>query len=468
MVEANILVPIAMFGCIAVFLALFYFLPARQAVLASYLGAWLFLPEMTYQMDGLPDYTKLFATSFGIMLAVFIFDFRRLLTFRPKWVDIPMIIWLIVPVGASLTNELPVNSRLYDGLSESLAQVILWGFPYFLGRIYFTKWTEIKELALGIIISGLVYSPLILLEMWQSPQLHRWVYGYHQHLFGQTQRFGFWRPMVFMEHGLMVAFWIMSVAVLSIWMWQSGTIKQLEFKRLNVAIPMKYVAAFFGMLTVMMVSVNAWLWLSTGLTVLFLSKRFNTRWITILFLLAIPTYVTLQASGVWPSELTVDFATGLLGAERAQSLEYRYFNEEFLTARAREQPIFGWAGWNRQHVSNEWGWHTVADSLWVIFFGKFGAVGLASLIMTILLPAIIFVVRYPPELWGHPKLAPAAAMAIILVLYMMDGMLNAMENPLFMVSAGAILSAFVHLPKLSTIQAPPPMKPMTSPTPAYE
>ena len=451
METANILVPITMFGCIAVFLVLFATMEPRRALLASFLGAWLFLPNFAWEIEGIPDYTKLFATCFGIMLAVFVFDFKRILAFRPKALDIPMLIWCLVPLGASITNFGLNREGIYDGMSETLAQIILWGVPYFLGRIYFRNWKELRELAIAMIISGLVYLPLVWIEMRLSPQLHNWVYGYHQHLFHQTKRFGLWRPMVFMQHGLMVAFWMMTVTLTTFWLWRSGSVKRVRIPFTQTTMPFAVIALLFGITTILMVSVNAWVSLGIGLTLLMFSTQFKTRWLVGLFMAIVPLYIILQGANLFPQELAVDFVTGLLGEERAQSLEFRYFNEEYLTEHAREQPIFGWAGWDRQHVNiNEYGLKTVADSLWVIFFGKFGTVGLLSLMLSIMLPAILFVVRYPPWIWSHPTLAPAAALSMVLVLYMFDGLLNAMINPLFMLTAGSLMGALANLPELDT------------------
>ena len=311
----------------------------------------------------------------------------------------------------------------------------------------------------AFIVSGLVYVPFVLIEMRLSPQLHRWVYGYHQHLFEQTARFGFWRPMVFMQHGLMVAFWMASIAIMSFWMWRTGSVKALSHKWLPFEIPFSWITVLFAVITAFMVSVNAWVAFAVGVLTLLASTWLRTRWLLAALILAVPLYALLQSLSVWPTELSVDFVTGLLGQERAQSLEFRYFNEEYLTDHALEQPIFGWAGWGRQHVEiNDYGLRTVADSLWVTFLGKFGTIGLVSLMLTILLPAIVFVVRYPTWLWIHPTLAPAAALSVTLVLYMLDGLLNAMINPLFMLTAGAILGAYSNLPELSYLterQQPP-------------
>ncbi len=465
MEEANILVPITMFGCIVVFLVLFAVLPPRRALLASFLGAWLFLPNAIYPYEGLPDYTKLFATCAGILLAVFIFDFKRLLAFRPNWVDIPMLIWCLVPLGSSITNfGFRVGFR--DGLSEMLGQLILWGVPYFLGRIYFREWSELRELVKALIISGLIYVPFILIEMRFSPQLHRWVYGYHQHLFEQTARFGQWRPMVFMQHGLMVAFWMASISIISFWMWYTGTFKKISFSWLPFDIPFVLVAILFSVVTIFMVSVNAWVALALGIITLLASTYLRTRWILIALIIAVPLYALLQSLSVWPNDLSVDFVTGLLGGDRAQSLEFRYFNEEYLTSHALEKPVFGWAGWGRQHVEiNDYGLRTVADSLWITFLGKFGAVGLLSLMLSILLPPIVFVARYPTWIWSHPTMAPAAAMAVVLVLYMLDGLLNNMINPLYMLSAGAMLGAYANLPAKSDVKETDlsPPRPQQSP-----
>lgn len=448
--SANILVPIALFGCVVGFLALFAVLKnPRHALLYSFISAWLFLPNFTYEIEGLPDYSKLFATCFGILLAVFVFDFKRMLTIRPKWIDIPMIMWVLVPFGSSLTNGL----GWWDGMSESLDQVVLWGIPYFLGRVYFTNWDELKDLASGFLIGGAVYTPFILYEMRFSPQLHRLVYGFHQHKFDQTSRFGMWRPMIFMQHGLMAAFWVMAIALIAVWLWRSGTFEKVEFSlfKRQFSFSFGFVALFFVGMTVLMVSVNAWVWMLTGLSVLFASQIFRTRWIITLLFCIVPMYAFLQGSNMWPTELSVDFMTGLIGEERAQSLEYRYFNEEYLTERAREQPIFGWAGWDRQHVDLGWGNRTVADSMWVTFFGKFGGFGFMTLVFSILLPAIVFVSRYRANMWSHPKLAPAAVFSVILVLYMLDGLLNNMINPLYMVTAGAMMGAYGNLPAVDSL-----------------
>ena len=56
-----------------------------------------------------------------------------------------------------------------------------------------------------IVLAGLLYSALIVFEIRMSPQLHKWVYGFFPHTWGQQVRYGGFRPVVFLGHGLWVS-----------------------------------------------------------------------------------------------------------------------------------------------------------------------------------------------------------------------------------------------------------------------
>ncbi len=91
----NVPVAIAMFGWIPLVLALFVFLPARRAALAGVLTGWMFLPVAAYRIESLPDYTKISATCAVVLLAIAVFDFRRLVALRPRLVDLPMALFCL-------------------------------------------------------------------------------------------------------------------------------------------------------------------------------------------------------------------------------------------------------------------------------------------------------------------------------------------------------------------------------------
>src|SRR6476646_6522966 len=80
-----------------------------------------------------PRRAVIVSTMYGLLLGAVLFDTRSVLAFRPRWFDLPMAIWCLVPFGSSVTNGLGA----YDGGSGVLDQLVRWGIAYFIGRIYF-------------------------------------------------------------------------------------------------------------------------------------------------------------------------------------------------------------------------------------------------------------------------------------------------------------------------------------------
>src|SRR5262249_17421221 len=82
--------------------------------------------------------------------------------------------------------------------------------------------SDIAEILRVLVIAGLLYSLPMLFEIRMSPQLHTWIYGYFPHSFSQQMRDGGFRPIVFMGHGLLVAFFIMTTVVAAAAYWRTG------------------------------------------------------------------------------------------------------------------------------------------------------------------------------------------------------------------------------------------------------
>lgn len=260
------LVYIVMFGWIPFVLYLFRWLPARWAIVISFIVAWLFLPLAEFPLPGLPDYTKMSAACYGVLLATIVFDVQRFSSFRFGWLDLPMLVWCLCPLASSLANDL----GWYDGVSAAIAQTTSWGLPYYLGRLYLNNLDGLRKLAIAIFVGGLIYIPLCLIEVRMSPQLHRIFYGYHAHDFSQTVRYGGFRPTVFMEHGLMVGAWMMAAALIGVWLWRAGVIGQLW------GIPIAQLVAALLVTNVLVKSTGALILLAIGLVILFVAKWFRT------------------------------------------------------------------------------------------------------------------------------------------------------------------------------------------------
>jgi hypothetical protein len=432
-----------MFGWIPFVLWLFTRYEPRRAVITAFLAAWLFLPIYSYPLPGLPDYTKISATCWGVLIAAAIFDSESLKSAKITAVDIPMIIFCMSPLFSSLSNGL----GLYDGVASLLTQTVEWGFPYFIGRVYFSSLKGIRELAIGYLVGGLIYVPLVLLETRLSPQLHRWVYGWHQHDFSQTFRWGGWRPMVFMEHGLMVGMWMASSTLIGVWLWKTKVIEKLgkyKMKWLVYALLFAFInARSTGAIALFMV----------GVAVLFLTVRMKNA-VLVLLLASLPfLYIYTRSTGYWSGENLVNFISKNLSEDRAASLKFRFDNENILAKKAMQRPVFGWGGWGRARVYNRRGEDiSVTDGLWIIIFGNNGMVGIFSLTFAVLMPVFVVLRHYPAKYWGHPAVAPAAVLSILLCLYMIDNCLNAMVNPTFMLAGGAL--AGLTQESLETVEEP--------------
>lgn len=419
-----------MFGWIPIIILLFLKFQPRRAVIASFIFAWLFLPNAAYPLPGLPDYTKMSATCWGVFIGAAIFDSNRLLSFRLRFIDLPMMIWCICPIASSLDNGL----GLYDGFATALSQTVTWGFPYIIGRIYFSDLEGIKEFAIGIFIGGIIYMPLCWYEIRMSPQLHNMFYGFTQHSFAQTYRYGGWRPMVFMNHGLAVGMWMASASLVGTYLWVSKSIKKI------FNIPISIIVSLLIITSVLCKSTGAVGLFLIGLCTLYITYKIKTKLIIICLLLIPLIYIPVRATGYWDGDNLAHYIYDNFDQERALSLWTRFDNENMLSEKAMLRPTFGWGGWGRSRVYDEQGNDiTITDSLWIIILGANGFLGLSALTISILLPGIILMRRYPTKDWFHPNVVSAVALSVLLLLYMIDNLLNAMVNPIFMVAAGGII-----------------------------
>lgn len=431
------LIPLAMFGLIPVVFYLFVRFPAQRAVIISFVAAWLFLPQASYPIPSLPPYTKISAACYGILLGTLIYDTARLTSFKPGWLDVPMVIYCLCPIVSQVSNG-------GSPISPTVNQIVTWGLPYFLGRLYVGSLDGLRQLAIGIFAGGLAYIPFTLVEGVRGPILHQMIYGVNAFEdWGQARRLGGWRPVVFMQHGLMVGLWMMTAALIAVWLWQTGTVKKFMGRNIKTLAIILTIAFFLCR------STGAYSLFAMALLVLFSAKWFRTS-LPLLFIIGyIVFYLYIAAAGQFSSQDVIDFITQVFGEERAGSLKFRFDNEEILGEKARQRFLFGWGDSGGNRVYNQYGKDiSVTDSLWIIAFGVNGVVGLVSLFSSLLLPVIVFCVfKYPARTWSNPKVAPAAALGVALTMYVFDCVLNAMTNPIFALIAGGISGLVLKAPE---------------------
>jgi tetratricopeptide (TPR) repeat protein len=434
------LVPIALIGWIPLVIVLFALMPVRTATAVAVIGAWLFLPPFGITISGLPDYTKVTAAAVGCMLGTLLFGTDRLLSFRPRWFDMPMLMWCLCGICSSLENGL----GLYDGLSDALNFTLLWGLPYLVGRIYFGTPEDLRYFAVAMVIGGLIYVPPCVLEMRISPQLLRIFYGNSPFL---AVRLGGYRPQVFFFTGLECGLWMVAAALAAWWMWYRGGLRRIKMIPFgSVLLPILIATA------ILCRSTGAIALLALGMIVLWVSDRFKTRLLLAALLLPGPLYVGTRVTQLWTGQSAVDLADALVGADRAQSLEYRFMCENLLIKRAIQRPIFGWGGWARSAVyfgEDEPGSsytpvnqrkNVTTDGFWIIILGTKGYVGLGLFYLSFVLPAVRFLWRFPARSLGDPRLAAAWLAVGFLNMYIIDCLLNSFPNAIYITLAGGLIS----------------------------
>jgi hypothetical protein len=437
---------LTLFSLLPVIFLLFALFPARQAVIYSFLWAWLFLPFKAFSVHGLEQYSKVTVTPLGVLLAALVFDADRVLAVRPKIWDIPIFVYTISPFFASMHNSPPLSA--YDGLNAVLGQYFLWTGGYVIGRIYFTDLEGMRDLAFGFIAGGLLYVPFCLYEVRMSPQLNEKVYGFMQYAFGQSRRGGGFRPIVFMQHGIALGCWMMSCGLVAGWLWMCGTFKHrwgfsggAWVLLLLVTLALCHAVEAIALMLVAGVALLAVKW-------------FRTKAVLIVLVLAPPVYTFLRAEQLINCDGIVQ-ALNRVSEDRAKSIQIRLFNEDLLVAKAWGSPVYGWGGWNRFQVQNSRGVNiAVPDQQWILAFGKTGLIGLISFEAALLLPVIVLIRRVPVRYWTHPAIAPAVALALVSVLHLFDCLLNAFVNPIFMMACGGVTGMLPVAIKVVSPQQP--------------
>src|SRR4051812_43719897 len=426
----NLLTAIVLAGWPLIAIALFAFLPARRALVLGFVIGWLFLPSGYYFNTPLVRFDKHAATSLGALIGVLMLDTPQLLSYRPKWLDLPMLLWCFAPFPAAITSGYLTP---YDGLAGAATTFTIWGIPYLLGRVYLNDLVGLRGLAVWIFIAGLIYVPFCLYEAKMSPQLHFMTYGFFQHEFAQVVRMGGWRPMVYLQHGLAVGMMMTAASLCGIWLWRSGTLPKLG--KMPVGLPL----AVLLLTTIYLRSAGALVFLFVGPAVLFLTWRMRT-YLLVYVMCAVPVgYMLARSVGGWKGDNVVAAVQRYFGDERAQSMEFRFNNETLLLNRAAEHRAFGWGLTGKFLIMKDDGTiESVPDGLWVIAVGTTGLFGLFSLYGALLLPVALLGRRIRAEAWGAALCVGPSVVAVLIALHAIDNLINAMINPLFVLALGGL------------------------------
>lgn len=329
-----------------------------------------------------------------------------------------------------------------DGLQLGFQELLIAGLPFMLGRALFRSPRDLRDLLHFLVVAGLLQTAFIWVELRLSPQFHTWVYGYGAHSdFLQTIRWGGYRPMVFTAHGLALALFMLVSFLACLVLRRAGEVKIRDRWRIG------RVAIYLGVVLVLCKSTGAILYALILVPVVLRSTPERQMKLASILGILVLLYPALRASDLVPTEWLVEQAKAI-SPERAQSLEFRFDNEELLLEKGRERIAFGWGGHGRRSVyDDELGKEiAVADGHWIIVLGARGIVGFIQAFGLLVFP-IFFARRRFEKLTNEAERRTLAGFTLIVAICAFDLLPNGLFSNYIYLFAGALMGMAQQITK---------------------
>lgn len=448
--DANWFAVIALLGWPFVCAMLFSRLPVAKAAIWSLLGAAFLLPS-TLEIDVklLPSFDKMSITAIATLLLCWSYGGQTPKPKRSLMLYLCAGGFVISPILTSLTNsyELSTAGRSIPGFypldgMKFAGRNLLLLLPMYIGSRFLSTDHARSVLLKAMPLLILLYSVPMLFEMRMSPQLHRWTYGYFPHeSFAQQIRGSGFRPVVFLNHGLAVAMFVV-LALLA-------ALVLMRMRQRILGQSPALVSAYLGGLLILCKSLGPALYaILFAPIVMFLRPRW---WIVIACAvsLMVCAYPLLREKNLSPLD-TVSRVASAVSTDRWYSFQMRVKNENALLAKADEKPILGWGGWGRYRIYDEWTGQdiSVTDGGWIIYYGSFGWFGYLSL-FGLLAIASFRALRQTDKQVTEANVT-RAGLSLMLAAFMLDLIPNSHNMSLILLMAGSIAStAKARVPRLA-------------------
>lgn len=438
--------------------ALFRALPLERALIWSILGGYLLLPPVAnFDFPLIPPLDKTSIPNLAaFIIVVFILGRGATILSGSLLTRTLILLFLASPIATTLLNRQPflVGPTLIPGIpvSDALATFIKQGLtllPLFLARRHLATPAAQREILLALAVGGLAYSLPMLLEIRLSPQLNVWIYGFFPHAFDQQIRMGGFRPVVFLSHGLYVAFFALTtvIAAFGLWRAEKG--------------PFLLAGAYLTGVLVLCKTLGALVYAGVAVPVTLLAGRRMQFAVAAGIAAVVLSYPILRGSGLVPIEAILEQAA-TVEQDRADSLAFRLSNEVEVLTHAQERPFFGWGAFGRNMARDpETGLtSTVLDGRWIIVISQFGWVGYIAEFGLLALPVFLLLMRslrIPAQ-----EISPyAGPVALILVFNLFDLLPNSPLTPMTWLLAGALLGHAES--RTAQSAAPDPARPRRKP-----
>lgn len=420
------IVSLSLLGWIPVSASLFMFFKPIRALTLAYLIGWLLLPVDSVNLRGFWDVDKVLATNIGVLIGSMLFCPGRLSTLRPKAPELILVLYGASTLVTSVVNGL----GLYDGISNFLQRLMYTAVPFCVGRSFVRTRSDLIEMARMVVYAASFYALLAIWEWRMSPQIHKTLYGYFQHSFAQHVRWGFYRPIVCFPHSLGLGTFLAWTTLLGIAMFRAGELRPL------IIIPAQAMLIVLVLALLACMSFGPWGLFLAGLAMFVYRTRQRWRWTLWVPVVIAMLWMSGRHLGLLDGEWTLDLVREI-SADRAKSLHARIHSENVVLDHAAERPIFGWGGFGRSRVYDEWNKEVVTDGMWIILLGMYGVVGLALFYLWWCWP--IFMTKHaPPTLGDDPIILP---ILIAIGLQAVNLLFNGFLSPILTLLAGSAVTA---------------------------
>jgi hypothetical protein len=361
-------------------LCLYWRLPVGRATIWTILGGWLLLPVgAEIKLPMVPAIDKASIPNVAALVGCAAAAGRMPQFFRGfRLVEVLIFTLLIGCFVTSIYNSDPIQigrvflpgAGAYDAGSAAMAEFIFI-LPFFLGQQFLRNADDNAEILRALMIAGLAYSLPMLLEVRLSPQLHAWIYGYFPHAFNQQMRYGGFRAVVFLGHGLVVAFFAMTATVAAAACWRTRT--------RAAGLAPSGITAYLSFVLLTCKSGGA---LVYGAVLVPLVRLASPRWqlrVACVLITVVLSYPILRIMDVFPTNLFLDVAAAV-SKDRSDSLKVRFDQEDQLLERAWQRVWMGWGRFGRNRVFDAESGKDVSitDGYWIITVGVFGLIGFGA------------------------------------------------------------------------------------------
>lgn len=445
--QSNALAVVVLWAFLPLAILVFRLLPGPLAATVLLLGGEMFLPaDGAIDLPGFPALDKDLVVYTSVLICMLLFQRRRFFAARPG--TSLELLGVVIALGGIVTSLLNSDALRYGPVviqgipldevpTAVVADLLTYVPPFLLGRALHRDLRDLHRLFATLAMAGLVYSAFAWIEMWFSPQLHFWVYGFMHFSFDQTWRWGGYRPVIFMRSGLAYAIFMVTTMVAA----TSLARAQLPVFQLSS----RLVAPYLLWLVVLTRSLASMVLGAVSAPLVWFARPRAIARVAVVLALFVTFYPMLRLAGWVPVERITELFQSV-DATRAKSLGGRFGVELAMVEKARERFVFGWGGYSRNWIfdARTGERDVIPDGHWVLILGSRGLVGFLSDFGLLVIPVLVAArrLRRVPDRQAQILLA---GLMLILGLRLVDLIPNGRWTSLPTFLAGALYSSAIAM-----------------------